>query len=86
MNIQRIRERVTKGFKPFVIHLADGRKFAVPHPEFIAVGKNVIVVIEKNDRVNTLTFRSVATTPSVGVPRQSQSLPESPSDSTCGVT
>ncbi len=54
MNIQRIRERVTKGFKPFVIHLSDGCKFAVPHPEFIAVGKSVIVVIEKNDRVNTL--------------------------------
>ena len=54
MNIQRIRERVIKGFKPCVIHLSDGRKFAVPHAEFIAVGKSVVVVIEPNDRVNTL--------------------------------
>jgi hypothetical protein len=54
MNIQRIREMVTNGFRPFVIHLSDGRKFPVPHPEFVAVGKNVVVVIGKNDRVNTL--------------------------------
>jgi hypothetical protein len=54
MNIQHIRDRVTNGFKPFVIHLSDGRKFPVPHPEFVAVGKNVVVVIGKNDRVNML--------------------------------
>ena len=54
MNIARIREVVTTGFKPFIIHLSDGRSFVVPHPEFVAVGKNVVVVIGKNDRVNTL--------------------------------
>ena len=54
MNIQRIREMVTNGFKPFTICVSDGRKFPVPHPEFVAVGKKVVVVIGKNDRVNTL--------------------------------
>ncbi|MEO7297410.1 MAG: hypothetical protein ABI042_02395 [Verrucomicrobiota bacterium] len=54
MNIQRIREMVTNGFKPFTIHVSDGRKFPVPHPEFVAVGKKVVVVIGKGDRVNTL--------------------------------
>ena len=54
MNIQRIRELVTNGFKPFTICVSDGRKFPVPHPEFVAVGKNVVVVIGKGDRVNTL--------------------------------
>jgi hypothetical protein len=54
MNVSRIREMVTNGFKPFTIHLSDGRIFPVPHPEFVAVGKNVVVVIGKNDRVNTL--------------------------------
>ena len=54
MNVSHIRERITNGFKPFTIHLSDGRAFPVPHPEFIAVGKNVVVVIGKNDRVNTL--------------------------------
>lgn len=54
MNIQQIRDRVTNGFNPFVIHLSDGRKFPVPHPEFVAVGRNVVVVIGKNDRVNMI--------------------------------
>ena len=54
MNIQRIREMVTNGFKPFTICVSNGRKFPVPHPEFVAVGKNMVVVIGKNDRVNTL--------------------------------
>ena len=47
MNIQRIRQMVTNGFKPFTIRLSDGRKFPVPHPEFVAVGKNVVLVIGK---------------------------------------
>jgi hypothetical protein len=54
MNIERIRKLVTNGFKPFTISLSDGRKFAIPHPEFIAVGKRVVVVIGKNDQVNTV--------------------------------
>jgi hypothetical protein len=54
MNIERIRKLVTTGFKPFTIYLSDGRKFAIPHPEFIAVGKRVVVVIGKNEQVNTV--------------------------------
>ena len=54
MNAQRIKEMVVENFKPFVIHMSDGRKFPVPHPEFVAIGKNVVVVITKNDRVHTL--------------------------------
>ncbi len=54
MDVERIREKVTNGFKPFSIGMSDGRIFAVPHPEFIAIGKNVVVVIGKNDRVTTL--------------------------------
>jgi hypothetical protein len=54
MSIQRVRRMVTNGFKPFTLYLSDGRKFPVPHPEFVAVGKNVVVVIGKDDQVNTL--------------------------------
>jgi len=32
------------------MHGSEGRKFDVPHPEFVAVGKGVVVVIGKNDR------------------------------------
>jgi len=54
MNITRIKKLVTGGFKPFILHLSDGRKFSVPHPEFVAVGKSVVVVIDKDDQVNTI--------------------------------
>jgi hypothetical protein len=42
------------GFKPFVLHLSDGRKFKILHPEFIMVGKGVVVVLREDDLVETL--------------------------------
>ncbi len=37
----QVREVVrAQPFVPFVIHLADGRKFDVRHPEFVAVAPN----------------------------------------------
>ena len=49
-NQVRLRGR----FKPFVLHLSDGRKFKIPHPEFILVGKGVVVVLRKDGLVETL--------------------------------
>jgi hypothetical protein len=38
MDIKVIREVFHKQpFEPFVFRLADGRPFAVPHPDFVAV-------------------------------------------------
>ena len=53
MNLDRIRERLTNGFKPFVLALSSGRRLRVPHPDFIMIGKNVVVVIGENDSVTT---------------------------------
>jgi len=39
-------------FQPFTMHLADGRKFSVKHPEFVAHapnGRTVIWLSEKED-------------------------------------
>ena len=41
MNIEQIRQRLANGFKPFTLCLADGRKLAVAHPGFVAVGRRV---------------------------------------------
>lgn len=54
MNIERIRKKVTNGFKPFRICLTDGRKISVPHPEFIAVGRSIVIVVDKNDDAITI--------------------------------
>ena len=46
----QIREVVrAQPFAPFVIHLADGRRFEVPHPEFVAVspdGRELLFVAD----------------------------------------
>ncbi|KAB2642204.1 MAG: hypothetical protein DVB27_14490 [Verrucomicrobia bacterium] len=54
LNLNPIRERLAQQFKPFVIHLTDGRKFRVPHPDFIAVGRGVVSVIDARDVTHTL--------------------------------
>lgn len=49
MRIADIREKLSNGFEPFQLRLTDGRRIGVPHPDFIAVGKHVVVVLDKHD-------------------------------------
>ena len=49
MNLDHIRERLQNSFEPFVLVRTDGRRFPVPHHDFIAVGKNVVVVLDEKD-------------------------------------
>ena len=54
MNIERIRERLTNGFKPFVLELSSGKRVKVPHPDFIAIGKNVVAVMGEDDSLTSV--------------------------------
>ncbi len=54
MNPQIIREKIHNGFRPFVLHLSDGRYFSVPHPDFVAVGRNIVVIIGEDDVSRTI--------------------------------
>ena len=49
LNLDLLRSRIRNGFKPFTLYLTDGRKVSVPHPEFISVGRNIVIVIDRND-------------------------------------
>lgn len=49
LNLDLIRERLRNGFHPFVLVTTDGRKFKVPHPDFVAVGRGVVVVLHPDD-------------------------------------
>jgi hypothetical protein len=50
MDIEGVREALHKEpFQPFVMRLADGRALTVPHPDFLAVGKRRLVLIDEND-------------------------------------
>lgn len=38
-------------FAPFTLHLADGRTELVKHPEFVAVGPRIVVVVRDDNTV-----------------------------------
>jgi hypothetical protein len=54
MNTEQIKLRLHGGFRPFILHLSDGRQFRISHPEFILVGKGVVAVLREDDLVETL--------------------------------
>ena len=37
-----------------MIRTSDGREFPVPHPEFIAIGKSDVAVVDKGGDINIL--------------------------------
>jgi hypothetical protein len=46
MDTRAIREAVLRRpFQPFTLRMNDGREFRLPHPEFAAVSRRVVVVI-----------------------------------------
>ena len=54
LNLNPLRDRLADPFLPFVIHLTDGRKFLVPHRDFIAVGKGVVSIVDERDSTHTV--------------------------------
>jgi hypothetical protein len=58
----QIREVVrAQPFRPFIIHLANGRTFDVPHPEFVAVARGrELLFIADDDGIHQFDMRLVA--------------------------
>jgi hypothetical protein len=54
MNLERIKERLENGFKPFELQLTNGRRVRVLHPDFVAIGKGTIVVMGEDDAVSII--------------------------------
>lgn len=54
VNTERIRKKVTNGFRPFAIETSGGRRYEIPHPEFIMVGRGVVAVLGEDDSVTTI--------------------------------
>ena len=46
MNMEFIRKRLHEEFRPFAVRLSDGRKYDVPHTDFMALGKHVVIIID----------------------------------------
>ena len=50
MNLSVLRDALrTHPFRPFVIRVADGRAFPVPHPELVAASPRQVVHISPED-------------------------------------
>ena len=57
MTIEQVRRLYdARPFKPFVIHLADGRRIRVEHPEFMASAPSgrTIIVYQPDDSFNVI--------------------------------
>ena len=54
MNTDRIRQKLANGFRPFAIEVSSGKRYVIPHPEFIMIGKSVVAVLGRNDSVTTI--------------------------------
>ena len=54
MFVEQIRSRLSNGFQPFTICLSDGRKFTVPHRDFIALTPRIVVVIDEKEISHTI--------------------------------
>ncbi|MEX2120182.1 MAG: hypothetical protein WD847_11360 [Pirellulales bacterium] len=63
MTIEQVRTAYgAEPFRPFVLHLADGRKLAVQHREFMATAPSgrTIVVYQPDDSFNVVDLLLVA--------------------------
>jgi hypothetical protein len=47
MHVDRIRQAIRRHpFVPFLLRLNDGREFRIPHPDYIAVSRREVYVID----------------------------------------
>lgn len=54
MNIERIRQRLTGGFRPFSLRTSDGQEYTVRHPECVLIGHHSLAVLDADQEIATL--------------------------------
>ena len=53
MTAERIRKRLSGGFRPFYLRTSDGRQYAVRHPEYILLGPRTLGVVDSDGDIVT---------------------------------
>jgi hypothetical protein len=69
MKTERIRQKLTNGFRPFALQLSSRKRYVVPHPEFILVGRNIVAVLGKDDSVTTIDALHIVAIEDLPAPR-----------------
>jgi hypothetical protein len=46
--IDQIKKRMENGFHPFALRLTDGRRYEIPQRDFIALSRNVVMIIDRD--------------------------------------
>jgi hypothetical protein len=62
VNLQQLREiHQSRPFRPFTLHVADGKEYAVGHPEFLAISQSgrTIIVATPADTFDFIDVRHV---------------------------
>src|SRR6266516_151445 len=54
MNIERAKPRLAGGFRPFSLRTSEGREYAVPHPEFVLIGRHSLAVLDADREIASL--------------------------------
>jgi len=54
MTMDRVRQRLSGGFRPFSLRTSEGREYIVPRPEFVLVGRHTLAVLDKDREIATL--------------------------------
>ena len=54
MTMDRVRQRLSGGFRPFSLRTSDGREYTVPHPEFVLIGRHTLAVLDRDREIATL--------------------------------
>jgi hypothetical protein len=54
MNMERIRQRLRGAFRAFALRTSDGQEYAVPHPEFVLIGRHSLAVLDADRVIATL--------------------------------
>ncbi len=54
MNVERIRQRWSGGFRPFALRTSDGHEHPVRHPELVLIGPRTLAVLDKDGEIVTL--------------------------------
>ncbi len=50
LDLWHLRDRLVPDFRPFTIRLSGGGALPVPHPDFIAVGRGFVLLLDHDDR------------------------------------